>query len=88
MKISQSKLGWMFSLLYVLVSVYFIYTQGLFGESFITVILGLPWSLLLAFFEYGNVTGGLLYVLALAPIVLNALLLYLIGYFIQGKRAV
>lgn len=71
--------------LYILVCIALIATQGLFGESFIVIILGMPWSAMLAFFEFGNASGALLYVLVLAPLVLNALILYGIGWLLgQG----
>ena len=73
------KLGFILAGLYLLVCAYFIATQGLFGESFIGLIVGLPWSLIPAYFEFGNVEGTTLYVLILLPLALNALLLYCIG---------
>ncbi len=65
--------------IYVVLCIYLIATQGLFGESFIVIILGMPWSFLLALIEFGNVTGFWLYILVLAPLVLNAWMLYVIG---------
>lgn len=65
--------------IYLLISAFFLYTQGLFGESFIAIILGLPWTLALSYFEFGGVEGALLYILLLAPIALNAFILYCIG---------
>jgi len=79
MIIPKSQFGLTFSLLYILGSVYLIVTQGLFGESFIAVILGLPWSFLLVFSKISIP----LYVLILMPIVLNVVLLYWIGAGIQ-----
>lgn len=81
-----SKLGMALALIYIVLSVWLIATQGLFGESFITLILGLPWTLLLAYFEFGNVEGALLYVLVLTPLVINALILYWIGSLIENNR--
>lgn len=72
--------------LYLLLCAYLIATQGLFGESFIAIILGFPWSFALAFFEFGNVTGALLYVLVLAPLALNAAILWWIGSLFGKKR--
>lgn len=80
----MSKLGLVLTGLYVLACAYLIATQGLFGESFIAIILGLPLSMLLAAVEFGNVTGPLLYVLVLLPLVVNAFVLYGIG-FVIGK---
>lgn len=65
--------------IYLAASAYLIITQGLFGESFIALILGLPWTLVLSYFEFGGASGALVYVLVLAPIALNAFILYWIG---------
>ncbi len=73
-------LGVLFAGAYLVISGYLIGTQGLFGESFIAILLGMPWALIPSFFEYGG--GGssvLMYALVLAPIALNADLLYWIG---------
>jgi len=75
----KSKLGLALASLYVLLAVYLIATQGLFGESFIALILGLPWSMIPSFFEFGGASGVLMYVLLLGPIALNVALLYFIG---------
>ena len=75
----MSKPGLVVAGAYLALCAYLIGTQGLFGESFITLILGLPWTLGLAYFEYFNPSGALIYVLALAPIALNAILLYWIA---------
>lgn len=82
---SFSIIGLALSGIYVLVSLYLIATQGLFGESFIVIILGLPWSFLLALMEFGSVTGFWLYVLVLAPLVLNAWILYVIGALFRRR---
>lgn len=87
MTTSRSTLGFAFSGLYLLLCAFLIGTQGLFGESFIAIILGLPLSLLMASVEFGNVEGPFLYVLVLLPIIFNAFLLYWIGYFL-GKYSV
>ncbi|MBL8158082.1 hypothetical protein JNK62_00900 [bacterium] len=73
--------------IYLAISAYFIFTQGLFGESFIALILGMPWTLILASFEFGGVSGDLAYVLILAPIVLNAYILYVVGKLLSRRRA-
>jgi len=85
--ITSRNLGILVSGIYVLASAYLIYTQGLFGESFIAILLGFPWSFILAFIEFGNVSGAFLYLLVLAPLFLNAVLLYGIGVWIAKKRA-
>lgn len=78
----MSKTGLALAGTYALVCIYLIATQGLFGESFIALILGMPWTLLLAFFEFGGASGALVYILILTPMALNALLLYGIGSLI------
>ncbi len=73
--------------LYLLLSAYLIATQGLFGESFIAIILGFPWSFALAFFEYGgDPSTFMIYVLVLGPIALNAAILWYIGSLFGKKR--
>ncbi len=73
--------------LYLLLCAYLIATQGLFGESFITILLGIPWSFALAFFEYGgDLSTFMIYVLVLGPIALNAVILYFIGSLFGRKK--
>jgi hypothetical protein len=86
MKLPTSTLGFIFALIYTVVSVTAIYFQGLFGESFIALILGVPWSILFASFEYGNATRPILYVLLLGPLVLNACILYMLGSRIEATH--
>lgn len=76
---SRSVLGLSLAGVYAVVCVALIASQGLFGESFIALLLGLPWSMAFAYFEFGNVTGAMIYVMILAPLVLNAFILYWIG---------
>ncbi len=83
----RSYLKFLLPLLYIAACVYLISTQGLFGESFIVLILGMPWSLLPAFFEFADVSGALLYVLVFAPLVINALILYWLGKLLSGRKA-
>lgn len=75
----MSKLGTALAGIYLLISAYLIYTQGLFGESFIALILGMPWSLGFSAIEYGGASGAVLAVMLLAPIALNAYILCWIG---------
>lgn len=82
----MSKPGLILSGVYLAISAYLIATQGLFGESFIALILGMPWTLILASFEFGGVSGYLAYVLILAPLALNAYILYVVGKLL-GRRA-
>lgn len=88
MKFSQSILGWILAFLYIFASAYLIISQGLFGESFIALILGLPWSMIVIFsgeLLSGDVVSTLLiYFLVLLPIALNAYIFYWIGAGIQN----
>jgi len=73
--------------LYLLVSAYLIGTQGLFGESFIALILGMPWTIILAYFEFFNATPPLAYVLIFGPIALNAaIMMWYIGSLFGKKH--
>jgi hypothetical protein len=72
--------------IYLAASAYLIATQGLFGESFIALILGLPWTLVLSYFEFGGVSGPLMYVLIFAPIAINAYILYVVGKLLNRRR--
>ncbi len=85
MNLPKSKLGLAFSGFYIVLSIILIAVQGLFGESFIALILGLPWSLLLALIEYGHAGGIFIYILLLGPLALNAGLLYWIGSVLSKK---
>ncbi len=80
-----SKAGIFTAGMYVLVCVFLIISQGLFGESFIAIILGVPWSFALAAVEFGGAKGPILYVLVLAPLVLNMLVLYWVAATIEGS---
>lgn len=87
MKLWQSNMGWAFAGLYLVTAVFLICSQGLFGESFIAVFLGLPWSALLVLIGAQRLGSLLypvgLYAYVLFPIVLNASLLYLIGFGVE-----
>ena len=86
MRLPKSKLGLTLSLLYLLGSIFFITSQGLFGESFIAVILGLPWSFFGIYLRYSqnnSLFHLVLYLKLLVPIVVNIVLLYWIGAGIQ-----
>lgn len=80
----MNKLGLIFAGLYLILSGYLILSQGLFGESFIALVLGLPWSFGLAFFEYFALEGPVLVLLLLLPLALNAYVLYWIGRKLTG----
>lgn len=82
----NSKLGWILSTIYAALCILLILMQGLTGESFIALILGLPWSLALAYFEYFHLgDSAWLYVLLIAPLVINAKLLYCLGAWLEGR---
>ena len=84
----KSKLGLGLAGAYIVIAAYLILTQGLFGESFIALILGLPWVLALAWFEFGGVTNeALMGVLTITPMLINVFLLYWIGSMIGGKMS-
>ena len=83
----KSKLGVVFCLAYVAVAAYLIGTQGLTGESFVSLILGMPWTLALAAVEFGGAEGIMLYALLIIPIALNAFLLYKLGSYIAKRQA-
>lgn len=75
----MSKLGLTFAGLFLAILGYFIATEGLFGESFIALILGLPWVLIPAYFEFWGASGAVGAVLTLVPIAINAAILYFLG---------
>jgi hypothetical protein len=76
----MSKLGLALSGAFVLIAAYFILTQGLFGESFIALILGLPWVLIPSYFEFWGLESDIaMMLLTLTPMAINVLLLYWIG---------
>ncbi|MHB1330365.1 MAG: hypothetical protein ACYCY6_00075 [Minisyncoccota bacterium] len=75
----KSKFGLGLAGIYLTLSVYLIATQGLMGESFIALILGMPWTLGLAATEFGGLGGVAAQILLILPILLNAGILYFIG---------
>jgi len=84
------KIGLAVAGMYVLAALYLIATQGLFGESFIAITLGLPWSWWLALLgiyeiDFGILEDVFIYVLILGPMVLNVMILYWLGSFIQRR---
>jgi hypothetical protein len=83
----KSKTGLLLAGAYGVVALYFILTQGLFGESFIAIILGIPWSFIFSFFEYWQAEGIVAVMLLIAPMLLNAYLLYLIGKKIGNRSS-
>lgn len=75
----MNKAGMILAGAYLILSAYLLATQGLFGESFIALILGMPWSLVFSFIEFGQANGALLIGMLLLPIIFNAYILYWIG---------
>lgn len=82
-----SNLGFWLAGAYISLSVFCVFTQGLIGESFIAIALGIPWSFLLAYFEYWQTDGLFLILLLLVPMVLNTFFLFRIGTFFSGKSS-
>lgn len=79
----MSKTGFGLAGVFILVGAYFILTQGLFGESFIALVLGLPWLLIPAYFEFFGIENSTaMMVFTLVPIGINILLLYGIGFLL------
>ena len=86
MKLPKSKVGLTFSLFYLLGSTYLILSQGLFGESFIAIVLGFPWSFLIILSNSHAIVSDssplftlFLYAWLLGPIIVNLVLLYWVG---------
>lgn len=86
MQLWRSKVGWVCAGLYLATAAFLLSSQGLFGESFIAVVLGLPWSALLVLIddrlfppEGSPLFHVGLYVQLFSPMVLNAIVCYLIG---------
>ena len=79
-----SKTGLALGGIFLLISLYLILTQGLFGESFIALQLGVPWVFILAYFQFFNPQStALLATLLLIPVALNALVLYYAGVLLE-----
>ena len=85
MRLTKSKVGLTLSFLYLIVSIYLILSQGLFGESFIALILGFPWSFLIVLSGLHTLMDNtvFLYAWILIPIIMNVILFYWIGVGIQ-----
>ena len=90
MRLPKSKVGLTLSFLYLIVSIFLILSQGLFGESFIAILLGFPWSFLIVLGEINTIVSDssplfslFLYSWVLAPIIVNLVLFYWIGVGIQ-----
>ena len=90
MKLPKSKVGLTLSFLYLIVSASLVLSQGLFGESFIVLLLGFPWSFLIVLGGINTIVSDssplfslFLYVWVLVPIIVNVALLYWVGVGIQ-----
>ena len=86
MELPKSKVGLTFSLFYLLGSAYLILSQGLFGESFIAIVLGFPWSFLIILSNGHTIVTDssplftpFLYAWLLGPIIVNLVLIYWVG---------
>jgi hypothetical protein len=82
----RSKTGLFLAGAYLLIVVYFVATRGLLDESFVALILGIPWTLLLALIEFGGAQGATVQALLLATMALNAFILYCAGVFLDNIR--
>ena len=75
-----SKLGLGMSLVFASSAAYFLATQGLFGESFVALLFGMPWVLAFVPFEFFGIANPIiLSSMLLAPIALNICILYWLG---------
>ena len=89
MKWWRSPIGWCAASVYTATAIFLILSQGLFGESFIALILGWPWSALLGFASRMFPAQGSplylvgLYVQLLVPIMLNAVEFYVVGFWFE-----
>ena len=90
MRLLKSKVGLTLSFLYLIVSIFLILSQGLFGESFIALLLGFPWSFLIVLSGVNTIVSDssslfslFLYAWVLVPIIVNVVFLYWIGVGIQ-----
>ncbi len=89
MRFPKSKTGLIFSILYILWSIFFCIQSG--PESFHVIIVGLPWSLLLAGLNmYAMINDPnspffmpFFYISILGPIIMNIISLYWIGVIIE-----
>ena len=90
MSLPKSKAGLTLSFLYLIGGIYLILSQGLFGESFVALLLGFPWSFLIVLSGGNTIVSDssplfslFLYAWVLVPIIVNLILLYWIGAGIQ-----
>ena len=90
MKLPKSKVGLILSFLYLAGSIFLILSQGIFGESFIAILLGFPWSFLIVLGGINAVVSDsnplyflFLYSWVLTPIIVNVILFYWVGVFLE-----
>lgn len=90
MKLPKSKVGLILSFLYLIGSIFLILSQGLFGESFIAILLGFPWSFLIVLGGINSIVSDssplyslFLYSWILAPIIVNIVVLYWVGFVLE-----
>lgn len=90
MKLPKSKVGLILSFLYLIGSIFLILSQGLFGESFIAILLGFPWSFLIVLGGIRSIVSDssplyslFLYSRILAPIIVNIVVLYWVGFVLE-----
>ena len=92
MKLPKSKVGLTFSLFYLLGSAYLILSQGLFGESFIAIVLGFPWSFLIILSNGHKIVSDssplftpYKYAWLFGPIIVNLVLIYWVVGIVAKK---
>jgi len=90
MKLPKSKVGLILSFLYLMGSIFLVLSQGIFGESFIAILLGFPWSFLIVLGGINAVVSDsnplfflFLYAWVLTPIIVNVILFYWVGVFLE-----
>jgi len=90
MKLPKSKVGLILSFLYLIGSIFLILSQGLFGESFIAILLGFPWSFLIVLGAVNTIVSDssplyslFLYVRIFVPIIVNIVVLYWVGFVLE-----
>ena len=90
MKLPKSKVGLILSFLYLMGSIFLVLSQGIFGESFIAILLGFPWSFFIILSGINTAVSDsnplfflFLYVWVLTPIIVNVILFYWAGVFLE-----
>ncbi len=90
MKLPKSKVGLILSFLYLIGSIFLILSQGLFGESFIALLLGFPLSFLIVLGAVNTIVSDssplfslFLYAWVFVPIIVNIVVLYWVGFVLE-----